>query len=128
MEPTKKIYISLPITNRDYLKQRERACELAKRIEAMGMEPVNPFEIADGLDEAYKTSGENKPTWYDYMGEDVYELLQCDGILVDEDSNRSYGCSIELAVAKAMAASKNKKFNIYHTSEQWDTVKERYII
>jgi len=126
MSKKKRIYISLPITDRDIEKQKARAEELARRIISKGMEPVNPFELSKRVDEDREDGDE--ATWYDYMAEDLFHLLQCDGILVDSDAKKAYGCSIELAVAQAMAASSRKNFFIYHTKEQWASVKSKYII
>lgn len=123
----KKIYISLPISNKEKDAQRKRAEELAHRLNCKGYDAVNPFDIADDLEEKFAVSG-GKPNWFDYMSEDFHELLQCDGILMDADTRSSYGCSIELAVAQAMAASPNRKFLIFHTREQWADVKNKYIV
>lgn len=121
-----KIYISLPITDKDKERQMARAEELAHRLRCKGYEPVNPFALAEALDG--KWDGDGKPDWYDYMAEDVFNLLQCDGMLVDIDAKHSYGCSIELGIAQAMAASPRKKFIILHTKEQWKEVNARYTI
>lgn len=121
-----RIYISLPISDRDEQKQRTRAAELANRIRCRGWEPVNPFEIGDALAQDCKENGEDAPKWRDFMAEDIYALLDCDGILLDIDAKNSYGCSIETAVAQVMAT--RGKFRIYHTKEQWTDVKNRYTI
>lgn len=126
-EKKKKIYICLPISNRDEEMQRKRAEELAHRIRCAGHEPVNPFDIANELREKFDVA-DGKPNWYDYMSEDVFELLQCDGILLDIDAKDSYGCRLEIALAQVMAAEKKGSFIIYHTKEQWRDVNKRYIL
>lgn len=127
MARKRRIYISLPISDKDERRQRARARELAARIEKMGCEAVNPFDISDELRAKFEVSG-GKPNFFDFIAEDLHEMLQCDGILIDADTRSSYGCSIELAVAQAMVQSKSKTFHIYHTSEQWEEVKTKYII
>lgn len=124
MEKPYKVYISLPITDKDEKKQRARALELAERIKEKGFVPVNPFDIGADLEKRYGDA----PRWRDYMAADIYELLDCDGILMDADAKGSYGCCIELAIAQAMASSKKKSFTIYHTREQWHDVNDKYII
>lgn len=119
-----KIYISLAITDKDEVKQRARAEELAERIRKRGWVPVNPFEIGAKLINRSKSA----PRWREFMREDIYELLDCDGILMDVDTKNSYGCSIELAIGQAMAASPRKRFIIYHTREQWHDVNDKFII
>ena len=121
------VYISLPITDRDMEQQRARAAELAERIREKGMEPVNPFDVARGVDADMRGKG-RRPTWYDYMGADIASLLQCDAILLDTDANAAYGCCIELAVAQAIGRSKRKHFAIFHTREQWDDIYGKFII
>lgn len=123
-----KIYISLAITGRDFDKQKKRAEELSVRIREKGMIPVNPFVIGKDLETQCSKLNQSAPGWREYMRNDIYELLACDGILMDVDTKNSYGCSIELSIAQAMAASQKKRFTIYHTREQWHDVNDKYII
>lgn len=128
MDKPYKVYISLPITDNDEVKQKARALELAQRIREKGFVPVNPFDIGADLERECKRRGDKAPGWREYMREDIYELLACDGILMDVDAKSSYGCSIELSIAQTMAASQKKRFTIYHTKEQWHDVNDKYII
>lgn len=123
-----KVYISLAITDKDEPKQRARALELAERIRQRGFVPVNPFDIGDELVKDARENGTAMPGWREYMRNDIYELLDCDGILMDVDTKNSYGCCIELAVAQVMSSSHRKHFTIYHTREQWHDVNDKYII
>lgn len=122
---TKTIYICLPITGMDEEKQRARAAELAERIRQRGFEPINPFDIGKEVQERF---GGEAPSWYDYMADDIFWLLQCDGILIDFDAKDSYGCQIEIAIANAIVKSGRKPFTVYHTREQWHDVKAKYTI
>lgn len=122
------VYICIPITGKDYEAQRKRAEELADRIREKGWLPVNPFDLAEQLNKDFAKKGIGVPNYYDYMSLDFRELMQCDGMLLAEGVKQSYGCSIELAVGQAMAASRKKMFSIYHTKEEWADVKSKYII
>ena len=122
-----RIYISIPITDRDYERQRKRAEELAHRLRCAGFEPVSPFAIGENLRREWE--GDDGPSWVDFMAEDFKYMLDCDGILVDADTRGSHGCAIELAVAQVLAKGlSGRRFTIYHTKEQWQDVKNRYII
>lgn len=127
MEKNKKIFICLPINEKNWLRQEKRADELVLRIRKAGYVPVNPFDISFELNEKFEVSG-SKPCHNDYLAEDIRELLECDGILLDHDIKTSDDCKKILAVAQAMAEEKGSKFTIFHTKEQWDYIKKQYII
>ena len=81
----KKIYISIPITGKDYKKQREHADEIARSLSRQGMEVVNPFNIFAG----------KNPTYEDYLAYDLRALMDCDAVFFCEGWEKSFGCSIE---------------------------------
>ncbi len=71
-----KIYLSIPITGRDYQAQKAKADEAAKRLRAACYEVANPFEKGgESLDADYA----------ELMGEDIKELLRSDRVLFLED-------------------------------------------
>lgn len=90
-----KIYISIPISNRDLTAQKATARELAEKLKALGHEPVNPFdkpEAPQGLSE--------KEKYAYYMGEDLKRLLTCDAVFMCKGWNLSRGCCTEEFVAR----------------------------
>lgn len=85
-----KVYISIPISGHDELKQRARAAATAETLRAAGHEPVNPFDIDAGPD----------PGYADYLCADLRVLAGCDAIYLSEGWQFSRGCRIEAAFAK----------------------------
>lgn len=121
----KKVFICLPISDKNRKRQEKRADELATRLRKEGFDAVNPFDISRELDEKFLVAG-NAPCHDDYLAEDFRELLSCDGILLDADAKSSDDCNILTAVAQSLALS--RKFAIFHTIEQWEHVKKHFII
>lgn len=102
-----KIYISIPISNCDLIKQQYKAAHIADKLKALGHEPVNPFDTPKppehwdtGMKYAY------------YMGEDIKRLLLCDAILMCEGWEDSIGCTIEHSIASI------KKLVVFHSLDQ----------
>ena len=92
-----KIYISIPISNRDFAAQQTTAREIAEKLRELGHEPVNPFdtpEAPQGLSE--------KERYAYYMGEDLKRLLTCDAVLFCKGHEKSRGCRIEQQAAYIM--------------------------
>lgn len=90
-----KIYISIPISNRDLATQKAKAEEIAGKLRNLGHEPVNPFdtpEAPQGLSE--------KEQYAYYMGEDLKRLLMCDAVYMCKHWYNSRGCLTEEFVAK----------------------------
>lgn len=74
-----KIYISIPISNRDLAAQQAKAIYIAENLRELGHEPVNPFdtpEAPQGLND--------KEQYAYYMGEDLKRLLTCDAVYLCE--------------------------------------------
>lgn len=85
-----RIYISIPISNKDEKKQREKADKIKEALSKHGWEVVNPFDI--------KTDVEN-PTWFDYIKTDLEALSKCDAIYMCNGWKESKGCKIEMQYA-----------------------------
>lgn len=92
-----RIYISIPISGRDFAAQEALADLTAQRLALKGHKPVNPFSVVapEHLDE--------KEQYAYCMGEDMKLLLACDAILmVDRGWPKSKGCRIEHNAACVM--------------------------
>lgn len=90
-----KIYISIPISNRDLAAQQVTARELAEKLKALGHEPVNPFDTPEAPAEMNE-----KERYAYYMGEDLKRLLTCDAVFMCKGWNLSRGCCTEEFVAR----------------------------
>ena len=88
-----KIYISIPISNMDEKKQREKADKIKMALSKAGYEVVNPFDIVPDKE---------KPDWFDYMGADLRELAKCDKIYLCNGWKDSKGCNLEMQYAMSM--------------------------
>lgn len=89
-----KIYISIPISNRDLAAQQATAREIADNLRKLGHEPVNPFdtpEAPQGLSD--------KEKYAYYMGEDIKRLLMCDAVFLCNGWSESRGCRLEAQTA-----------------------------
>lgn len=80
-----KIYISLPITGRDF-EAVEASCIYASGvIQAKGHTPVSPLDVSPDPDATYA----------EHMGKDIEALLGCDAVLFLDDWRTSKGCRLE---------------------------------
>lgn len=94
-----RIYISIPISGKDIKIQSSHANAIAKKIEAKGHIPLNPFSVPEVP--SYIT--DEKEAYAYYIGEDMKLLLTGDAILmVDIKWPNSKGCSIEHNAAYVM--------------------------
>lgn len=94
-----RIYISIPITGKDVNHQSYIADVIAKKIEAKGHTPLNPFSVPD----VPSHITDEKEAYAYYIGEDMKLLLTADAILmVDSNWPKSKGCSIEHHAAYVM--------------------------
>ena len=84
-----RIYISIPITGHDELKQREKADMVGALLSRRGHETVNPFDIYAG----------KNPTYIDHLVADLKELYRCDAIVMCSGWTKSKGCRLEHAFA-----------------------------
>ena len=99
-----KIYISIPITGKDYKKQREHADEIACSLSRQGWRVINPFNIYAGKD----------PGYFDYICADLRALADCDAIYFCSGWEHSCGCGIEHDFALRIIAAKKKIFKIIY--------------
>lgn len=83
-EKKSKIYISLPITGRDYDEVTAQANAMQEKIERVGCTAVNPLVIND-KDASYEVA----------MGKCIQELLKCDYIMFAPGWWKSKGCQLE---------------------------------
>lgn len=88
---SKKVYICGAISGKETIAQSE--FEKAKiRIIAMGLIPVNPFELEhDGATQ-----------WHEFMKTDIKALMDCDYIYVCNEIKSSHGANLELYLAKEL--------------------------
>lgn len=94
------IYISIPITGRDEDMQRKKAEEIQ---DIFGREKaLTPFELSDLLDSKFERFGLGKPSYADYLVNDISCLKHCDAILMCEGWEESPGCRAEKAFAEAI--------------------------
>ncbi|MBD5381927.1 DUF4406 domain-containing protein [Clavibacter sp.] len=85
-----KIYISLPISNRDINDAREHADLVKSALSRAGHDIVNPFEIYCG----------KNPSYADYLCADLRALADCDAIFLCKEWQFSRGCRIERTFAE----------------------------
>lgn len=86
-----KIYISLPISNRDIKEAREHADLVKSALSRAGHNPVNPFDIPVLV---------KCPTYADYLCADLRALADCDAIFLCKEWQFSRGCRIERTFAE----------------------------
>ena len=70
---------------------RETFTKEATRIESLGHNPVNPFDLCDGSE-----------TWEQAMVKDIRALLTCEAISMLPGWENSRGAVIEKLIAEAM--------------------------
>lgn len=86
----KKLYISLPISNRCLEDVKHRANKLKESVASNEYEPITPFDICP----------DSMLPYSELMGRDIAGLMECDGVLFDFNWYESKGCRIEMAVAR----------------------------
>lgn len=84
-----KVYISIPITDHDYEKQKALANKIKTQFEKVGDETITPFDVAPEKDKPYSY----------YMGRDIEALLECDAVYFCKGHENSKGCRLEFAAA-----------------------------
>lgn len=90
-----KIYISIPISGHDPEEQRAKAERFAKDIDAIGHDPINPFEVP-----APPEYFDEKGRYAYYMGFDIANLLWCDAAYFSRGWEQSKGCQLEHTAAE----------------------------
>lgn len=85
-----RIYISIPVTGRDYERQKRKAQKVADYYREKGLDPVLPFDIVHP-----------EATTPQAMSRCIQELLQCENVVFIDDWWTSRGCQVEMATARA---------------------------
>lgn len=99
-----RVYISIPITDKDEQKQREHADLTKAMLSRAGHTPISPFDIYAG----------KNPKYEDYLCYDLRALADCDAIYLCEGWQFSRGCRIEANFAREF----NKQFMYERQPEQ----------
>lgn len=88
------IYISIPINTKGYSidKQRKISLHWQAILESQGHAVINPFLLADHLNNIHAYRRLNKPTYQEYLDHDLYEMLDADAILLCHGWSGSYDC------------------------------------
>ena len=86
----KRIYVSIPITGKDYNAQVERAESIRRKYEKEGHKVITPFDIVPNPDQGYPYC----------MGKDIEVLLTCDAAIFAEGWKESKGCKLERAACQ----------------------------
>lgn len=100
-----RIYISIPISDLDERKQREKADMIKACLSRQGHTVVNPFEICAG----------KNPEYIDYLVYDLRALYGCDAIYMCDGWQNSKGCNVE----RFFATTYGKKI-LYETNPESD--------
>ena len=88
----KKIYISLPITGRDFDEVESEILYVSGVLEREGYHVVTPidFDVNPDLDKPY----------HELLGNDIKALMECDDICLCPGWEKSKGCQLEHFAAK----------------------------
>lgn len=95
-----KVYISGPISGTDDYMARFGDAE--KKLNNLGHDPVSPIVIGDDLESRLY----RKPTWQEYMREDIKALMDCDAIymldgwLASDGAKLEYQLSVEVGIKR----------------------------
>lgn len=93
-----KIYISIPIAGRenDVFK---RVAKVENELQNMGYETYNPLE-GNGQNKDNIGTHLEPDNVALFLGNDIYQLMKCDGIYMCEGWHNSKGCQLELKCAQ----------------------------
>lgn len=88
----KKIYISLPITGRDFDEVKSEILYVSGVLEMKGYRVVTPidFDVNPDLDKPY----------HELLGNDIKALMECDEVCLCPGWEKSKGCRLEHFAAK----------------------------
>lgn len=88
----KKIYISLPITGRDFDEVESEILYVSRVLEMKGYRVVTPidFDVNPDLDKPY----------HELLGNDIKALMECDEVCLCPGWEKSKGCQLEHFAAK----------------------------
>ena len=92
----KSIYLSVPILRLECsVKNDLKAKKLQQKLEDLGFIVMNPVQIGRMLeDRAYK------PTYRNFMAQDIYTMLSCDAVVLERSWAGSYRCRTEVIIAQ----------------------------
>lgn len=90
-----KIYISIPISGYNPEEQRAKAERFEKDIEAIGHDPINPFDVQEPSEYFNE-----KERYAYFMGFDIANLLRSDAVYFSRGWEQSKGCRLEHAAAE----------------------------
>ncbi|MGN1239328.1 MAG: DUF4406 domain-containing protein [Paludibacteraceae bacterium] len=100
----KSIYISLPITGQEdsYEARLNAAVAYVKAKYPEYERIVTPKELAEELEIYYKICYGKKPSYKDYLLNDIEKIRHCDAIFMCRLWSQSKGCQAEYAFAQAI--------------------------
>lgn len=90
------IYISIPMTGYDLVKQHRKAMMWQLYFESEGYHVVNPFELADRLKLSFIEIAGREPTEAEYLHEDLMNMQTCTDIFLCNGWTESFGCMAEV--------------------------------
>ena len=96
-EETTVIYISGRITGVSNFREKFRAAQVILYANIKRAYVINPVIVGDRLE---KEIG-RRPTWAEYMREDIRALVVCDAVYMLRGWWRSKGARLEWVIAKA---------------------------
>ena len=85
-----KVYVSIPITGKDYDEQVKHAVEVKAALSNDGHDAITPFDVVKSPETPYNES----------MGKCIEALLGCEAIYLCEHWATSRGCCAEYQVAR----------------------------
>lgn len=98
-----KVYISIPITGHNPVRQRAHVLAVIDRLSAYFEREkpdtrvvfINPFEIGDALERLQMAAGLAPPKWADYMNVDLMAVDGSDIVYMCNGWKNSTGCMTE---------------------------------
>jgi len=98
-----KVYVSIPITGHNQLKQRAHVLEVIDKLDGyftrtkpgFMFQFINPFEIGDALERMHHAAGIDPPNHGDYMSIDLKAVVGSDLVYMCKGWENSTGCQME---------------------------------
>lgn len=90
------IYISIPMTGKDFEMQKLIAWVWQKLFTNLGYEVENPFFLSEVLNSQHKRAGLSAPTYDEYLAYDLKILEDCTHIFLCKGWTESKGCMAEV--------------------------------
>jgi len=89
------IYLSIPMAGKDESLQRRTSRKWQRVLESEGHRVINPFDLADELDDFHKDCKKKPPTYKEYLDNDIREMKVAQGIFFCNGWSKSFGCMEE---------------------------------